>query len=206
MSRKIGLISDVHAAAEPVAEALNLFQQHGVDEIYCLGDIAGYGVELDATVDLLIQAECLSIRGNHDDWFLEDHRDEARPQTVAYLDNMPVTLEYEIEGKRIYMVHASPPQSTMEGIKLLDLDGNCIEELAGKWTQNLENFNNDVLIVGHTHQVYAEQLGQVLVINPGSTRFNHACMILSLPDLQVEILPLSGRSIRKAWNWGMMSH
>lgn len=206
MSRKIGLISDPHAAAEPVAEALNLFQQQGVDEIYCLGDIAGYGVELDATVDLLIQAECLSIRGNHDEWFLEDHRDEARAQTVAYLDNMPLTLECEIEGKRIYMVHASPPQSTMDGIKLLDLDGNCIEELAGKWTQNLENFNNDVLIVGHTHQVYAEQLGQVLVINPGSTRFNHACMILSLPDLQVEVLPLSGRSVRKAWNWGMMSH
>ena len=41
MSTRIGLISDVHATPEPVAEALALFKSQAVDEIFCLGDIAG---------------------------------------------------------------------------------------------------------------------------------------------------------------------
>jgi predicted phosphodiesterase len=39
-----------------------------------------------------------------------------------------------------------------------------------------------VLVVGHTHQVFAETVGGVLVVNPGSSAFNHSCAILSLPD------------------------
>ena len=53
MSYKIGLISDVHAAAKPVSEALSIFRKNNVDEVFCLGDIAGYGDELKETVQLL---------------------------------------------------------------------------------------------------------------------------------------------------------
>ena len=50
-----------------------------------------------------------------------------------------------------------------------------------------------------------EQLGNILVINPGSTVFNHTCAVLSLPDMKVRIFPLSGKTPRKTWNWGMMA-
>ena len=70
------------------------------------------------------------------------------------------------------------------------------------WTQRLEGFEHDVLVVGHTHQVFAEQLGRTLVINPGSTQFNHSCGILSLPDMQFELFSLSNETILKSWNWG----
>ena len=67
---KLGLISDVHATVEPLREALTIFRQNHVDTIICAGDTAGYGGELDQTVDLLIESKCQIISGNHDDWYL----------------------------------------------------------------------------------------------------------------------------------------
>ena len=50
---KIGLFSDVHATVDPVEEALTLFRREGVDMTICAGDIAGYGEELNDTVEML---------------------------------------------------------------------------------------------------------------------------------------------------------
>jgi predicted phosphodiesterase len=71
-----------------------------------------------------------------------------------------------------------------------------------QWTQELETFDAHVLVVGHTHQVFAEQLGTTLVVNPGSSAFNHSCAILQLPEMSVQVFPLSGKAIEKTWNWG----
>jgi len=70
------------------------------------------------------------------------------------------------------------------------------------WSQQLEKYPCDVLVVGHTHQVFAEQVGSTLVVNPGSSAFNHSCAILRLPEMSVQFHPLSGREIVRAWNWG----
>jgi len=39
------------------------------------------------------------------------------------------------------------------------------------------------------------------VVNPGSSAFNHSCAILSLPEMIVQVFPLSDRKIEKTWNW-----
>ncbi len=202
MTTKIGLISDVHATPKPVAEALALFEAEGVDDILCPGDIAGYGDELDETVDLLIASGCRAILGNHDLLYLEDARDDRSGATVDFLQALPSVLELTIEGRRLYMVHAHPPRSCHGGIKLLDERGDIRPEQQRLWSERLRPFPYDVLVVGHTHQLFAERLGDTLVINPGSTQFNHSCAILSLPDLEVRIFPLSNQTLLKSWNWG----
>jgi len=53
VSTKIGLISDVHATIAPLRDALSIFQQEDVDIILCAGDIAGYGNELNQTIEQL---------------------------------------------------------------------------------------------------------------------------------------------------------
>ncbi len=50
MSTRIGIVSDVHATPAPLRDALSIFKKEGVDRIFCAGDIAGYGKELDQTV------------------------------------------------------------------------------------------------------------------------------------------------------------
>jgi putative phosphoesterase len=201
MASKIGLLSDVHAFSAPVAEALELFRQHAVQHILCAGDIAGYGSELDATVALLREYGCQSIIGNHDLWYLENKADAPEHTTVEYLRDLPAVIKMEVEGISIYMVHASPPESCIDGIRLLDQQGALSPVYRRAWAEQLLGFTHDVLIVGHTHQVFAEWLGDTLVINPGSTRFNHTCAILTLPECTVEWLSLSDQAPQRVWNW-----
>ena len=192
----------MHATPEPVAEALALFKSRGVDRIFCPGDIAGYGADLDRTVALLLDHDCEAVLGNHEVWYLDKHASDKETPASRWFGSLPRVLQLTIEGKRLYMVHASPPDSVKGGIRLLDIDGNLIEAEKARWSKQLQGFQHDVLLVGHTHQVFCEQLGDTLVINPGSTLFNHTCAILSLPEMTVEWFGLSGKQPVKAWHWG----
>jgi putative phosphoesterase len=203
VTAKIGLIGDVHATAAPVREALAIFRREEVDTILCPGDIAGYGTELEPTVELLIDSGCRAILGNHDLWWLSGPDRVAGGAVETYLRSLPPVIELSVAGKQVYMVHAHPPESLMDGIRLLDENGTLIPEKRDLWTDYLKAFPFDVLVVGHTHQVFAEWLGDLLVVNPGSTRFNHTCAVLSLPAMEVRFIPLGGRTPVRAWNWGM---
>jgi putative phosphoesterase len=201
--KKLGLISDPHAYPEPVAEALSFFKREQVDAIWCTGDVAGYGENLEDTLRLLQKSDCQLIVGNHEINYLNKHSEITDTEISSYIGNLPRVIQQNIEDKKVYMVHASPPDSLMDGIRLLDQQGDMIESEKQAWTTRLSDFEYDVLIVGHTHQVFAETMGSTLVINPGSSQFNHSCAILNLPDLDVQWFALSGQQIKKSWNWGM---
>ena len=208
MTTRIGLISDVHSSPVALAEALQIFAGQQVDDIICAGDIAGYYEGLLPTIQLLAGSNCKAIVGNHDQSWLEKNpapqSDTDSSEIRNYLQLLPQTLQFSIEGKRLFVVHANPPSEQHGGIKLRNRYGDIVEERKTEWAKSLVDFDHDVLIVGHTHQVYAEQLGKVLVINPGSVPFNHSCMILSLPDLRVETYALGGREIVNCWNFSMV--
>ena len=204
MTTRIGLISDVHSTPDPVAEALELFSNEKVDDIICCGDIAGYYDSLEPTIELLARSNCKAIVGNHDQGYLEKTPQDGESSIRTYLQNLPQTLDLEIEGKRIYVVHANPPSEQHGGIKLLDQQGETRQDRIDEWTMTLSELEHDVLIVGHTHQVYAERLGEVFVVTPGSSVFNHSCMILSLPDWSVQTFALQNKEIVKCWNFGML--
>ena len=204
MTTRIGLVSDVHSSPEPLRQALEIFHREQVGEIICAGDIAGYYDTLLPTIELLVASNCKAIAGNHDQEYLEKPTPEDDQSIRYYLQNLPLFLDLQIEQKRLYAVHASPPCEQHGGIKLLDQQGNTIEERINEWTLALSEFDYDVLIVGHTHQVYAERIGKLLVVNPGSSVFNHSCMILSLPDMEVETFALGNQTLVKCWNFGML--
>jgi putative phosphoesterase len=197
----IGLISDVHAAPDTVAEAFSLFTDAGVDDVFCAGDIAGYMNELEPTIRLLIEHDCKTVVGNHDLLYLEHNQGESN-DCITYLNNLPLSYETVIEGKKVYMVHAQPPASCHGGIKLLDKHGELMADRLEQWAETLSSFDYDILIVGHTHQVFVEKIAGMLVINPGSTVFNNCCAILRLPEMSVELYPLAGKEIQRTWNWG----
>jgi putative phosphoesterase len=203
MTQKIGLISDVHATPEPLKEALSIFREQGVDQFFCAGDIAGYGDGLAQTIDLMAQSRCRSILGNHDVWYLDRPKKETDTDVVDFFNSLPYVIRLTIASKKLYFVHASPTQSLKKGIHLLDEAGLIRQDQKKIWDDRLEDFDYDVLIVGHTHQVFAEKLGNTLVVNPGSTVFNHTCAILSLPEMTCQIMPLSGKKPVKVWNWGI---
>lgn len=198
----IGLISDVHAMPEPLEQALSIFSHAGVSRVLCAGDIAGYYDQLHETIKLLQDNNCQTIIGNHDLQYLQHHEDVAENPEIRYLKKLPATLETVIEGKSLYMVHAQPPDGCHGGIKLRGKDGIVMADRVKHWSRVLQPYQYDVLVVGHTHQVFVEQMGNILVINPGSTAFNHCCAILQLPEMTVELFALSGKKIEPTWNWG----
>lgn len=201
MHYKLGLVSDVHATAQPLCQALELLTEKGVDQIVCLGDIAGYGVELDETVKLLEQYQCQSILGNHDLWYMDKHDGEPDDYILQYFSRLPRVYQFEEQGLGLYCVHASPPNELMGGIRLYDENGELLPEQIREWTQALQNFDFQFLLVGHTHQYFDQLLANTRVINPGSTRFNNSCAMLTLPEQHVEIFSLNSKPLVRSWNW-----
>ena len=206
MVTKIGLIADIHAYADPLKEALEIFRKEKVSHILCVGDIVGYGIELEESVALLKEYGCVALLGNHEFWYLDRTEKKQENSVSTYISTLPKKWEMVIEGVRLYAVHASPAESVNNGIKLLDENGSMLPAEKNKWSEIIAECPFDILIIGHTHQVFSERLGDKLVINPGSTKFNHTCAILSLPGKEVRIIPLSGKEPLKTWNWGMMTH
>ncbi len=203
LSTRIGLISDIHARFEPLKQALEIFAREKVERILCAGDIAGYYEELDQCITLLQQSGCQTILGNHDQTFLQQQA-ETDHHAVDFLSNLPTSLQFTVEDQSLYMVHAEPPDLLHGGIKLLNQKGGLIASRQQSWSEQLKHFDHDILIVGHTHQVYALPLGKVFVINPGSSAFNHSCMVLDLPEMQVKTFALENKSIIKCWNFSML--
>lgn len=204
MTTRIGIVSDVHASPAPLQEALEIFERHGVSEIICAGDIAGYHSELKSSIDLLRQYRCRTIIGNHDQPYLEDNADNIDTEEYRFLEALPETIEMTLEGSKILVVHAEPPNRQHGGIKLLDQNARLVEQQVADWTDKLQSLEYDLLIVGHTHQVFAQSLGDVFVVNPGSSCFNHSCILLTLPRLQVETFALSGKEIIHSWNFSYL--
>src|SRR5437588_2151434 len=59
------IISDIHSNLEALQAVLADIQRHDVTEIYCLGDIVGYGPNPRECVDLVMKCQMVLL-GNHD--------------------------------------------------------------------------------------------------------------------------------------------
>jgi predicted phosphodiesterase len=66
------LISDIHGNLEAIEAVLQDIDQQDIDEIYCLGDIIGYGPNPRECIDLVMDRCDVSLLGNHDEGALFD--------------------------------------------------------------------------------------------------------------------------------------
>jgi len=144
------IVSDIHgnlAALQAVLADAPAF-----DEVWCLGDLVGYGPNPNECVDRIQDFEHVSLAGNHD-WavlgkldlrtFNTDARiangwtqSELKPSTRDYLVGLPTHKEQE----GFYLAHASPREPVWEYI----LDANLAYV-------NFSHFSASVCLVGHTH-------------------------------------------------------
>lgn len=63
---KIALISDIHANFAALCTVCDDITSQGVDRIYCLGDIVGYGAEPQQCTDYIMDKADIALMGNHD--------------------------------------------------------------------------------------------------------------------------------------------
>ncbi len=60
------LISDIHGNLEALEVVLEDIKSQGIGEIYCLGDIIGYGPNPRECIDRVMESCSISLLGNHD--------------------------------------------------------------------------------------------------------------------------------------------
>lgn len=149
------VLSDIHSNLEAFEAVLADATAHGdmpVDQVWCLGDVVGYGPDPNACVELLRSLPHRCIAGNHD-WAtlgrldLRDFNSDARQanlwnreqltrQNLAYLEALPETLE---EGE-FTLVHGSPRHPVWEYIIY-----------ASTAQTSFAHFDTPFCLVGHTH-------------------------------------------------------
>ncbi len=69
---KRALISDIHANLEALTAVLMDIRNQGITEVYCLGDIVGYGPNPCECLDEVMALAQVTILGNHDQATLFD--------------------------------------------------------------------------------------------------------------------------------------
>jgi len=169
---KIAIISDLHGNYEAVRSL-----PENYDELWVLGDLVNYGPEPGAVIDFVRTRSSVAVRGNHDHsiGYDVDPRCTARYQKMAemtrkytasvlkkeqkdFLRQLPLSLEIKRQDTRFYLCHAKPSDP---------LYGYCSEQ-SEEWVGELGRVKADVLLVGHTHTPFVRQIGDQLVVNPGS--------------------------------------
>lgn len=149
---RVAVISDIHANLHALEAALEAIDADPPDELWCVGDLVGYGPRPNEVVAIVRERAKISLVGNHDlgilgsldlDEFSPDAAASARwTQTVlldehrTYLESL--SSEAKVEGAELY--HASPRDPVWEYV---------ITEEAARAA--LESTVAPVVLVGHSH-------------------------------------------------------
>ncbi len=170
---RILLIADVHANWP----ALQAAAAEPHDVCLFLGDLVDYGLEPAPCVAWVRDHALHAVRGNHDHGAAQNvivngragykyltsmtrplTRERLQETDLRYLSRLPVSYMTTLENTRFLLVHATP-RDPLDEYAPPDVEF---------WSRRLHNVDADVICVGHTHQPYVLEVGDKLVINPGS--------------------------------------
>lgn len=152
---RIAIMSDVHGNFEALKEVLADLDGQGVDAVYCLGDMIGYGPQPRECADLLRGRGVRCTMGNHEQGLiniiylrgfnqpaadvLRRTREMISEETYQWLTTRPKAIVEH--GCRF--VHGLPPDSITEYL------WKYRDEMAGVFAR----YGEDVCFVGHTHDL-----------------------------------------------------
>ncbi len=148
----IAIISDIHGNRQAFEAVLDAIGSSDCEELWCLGDIVGYGADPDTCVELTRRHSAVCLAGNHDlgvcgalplEEFsrgaaLAAHwtRETITAETRAYLKGLePVCLD-----EAVGLFHASPRDPVWEYV-LSPLQAELC----------LDTQEHRVCLIGHSH-------------------------------------------------------
>src|SRR5579884_2626162 len=65
-SMRVAIVSDIHGNRHAFDAVLDEIEASDCEEMWCLGDLVGYGADPDACVELARRHAALCLAGNHD--------------------------------------------------------------------------------------------------------------------------------------------
>jgi len=168
VTRRIALFSDVHANLAALDAVLHDIRAHGLDEVYCLGDLVGYGPDPAGVIERIRETGIPTIQGNYDEgignqrgecgcyYATEQAKSDGQASYAftesvlgdrdrRWLAELPSEIRLEIAGVHVLLAHGSPRK--INEYLLLDRQDAQLIRLA-------EQANADVVCVGHVHIPY----------------------------------------------------
>ena len=149
---KVAVISDIHANRHAFEATLEAVAASDAAELWCLGDLVGYGAEPDACVELAREHAAVCLAGNHDlavtgeiplDEFslgaslaAQWTREVIAPENLAFLAGLSPRGQ---EGS-LGLYHASPRDPVWEYVLSALLAELCLDEQSQR-----------VCLIGHSH-------------------------------------------------------
>jgi putative phosphoesterase len=182
LPRRVAVITDVHANLPALEAALAWTDSEQIAEIYCGGDLVGYGPRPNE-VCASIQARGIpTIYGNYDWAIARDEEDcgcayvtrhdreigqlsvdwtlaHTARAAKEFMRELPFDLRFELAGRRVRLVHGSPRK--VNEYLFADKPVKTFERIAA-------GADCDVLVFGHTHKPWVREYGGVLFVNCGS--------------------------------------
>jgi predicted phosphodiesterase len=123
---RVAIVSDVHGNRHAFEAVLDAVEASGAEELWCLGDLVGYGAEPDACVELARRHAAVCLAGNHDlavcgeipagqftpgaERAVRWTRETIAPESLAYLNGLAPQRLDEAVG----LYHASPRDPVWE--------------------------------------------------------------------------------------------
>ena len=83
---RFGIIADIHANLEALTVALQVLEKEGVDQIIALGDLLGYNADPVKCLELIIEKQIPSIRGNHERYVIGEKNETLKEDTRKVID------------------------------------------------------------------------------------------------------------------------
>jgi diadenosine tetraphosphatase ApaH/serine/threonine PP2A family protein phosphatase len=149
---RVAIVSDIHGNRQAFEAVLEAIAASDCEEMWCLGDLVGYGAEPDACVALARQHAAICLAGNHDLGVigtvpLEDFsrgaalaaqwtRETIESSTREYLEQ----LEPQLLDEKVGLYHASPRDPVWEYV-LSPLQADLC----------LDVQQHRICLVGHSH-------------------------------------------------------
>ncbi|AXG08421.1 metallophosphoesterase family protein [Haloplanus rubicundus] len=155
----VGLIADVHANLPALDGVLN--DMPDLDALVHAGDIIGYGPWPNACVERLRKHDAVSVRGNHDQTVIEGRAYESSDRYAQ--DNLT--------DENLSWIEACPDKRALFEDRVVVVHGHPDDRF--RYTE-ASNFSadllgeEDVLVLGHTHQQAKAEYDNGIVVNPGS--------------------------------------
>ena len=157
------IISDIHSNLAALTAVLEDIDRRAIKEIFCLGDIVGYGPQPTECLDLIVDRQIASIMGNHDQAVLyEPTNFNTGAERASYWTRQQIEIEPDREKRNrrwsflgrllvrlqmgnILLVHGSPRRPVTEYIFPDDIYTNTAKIAAV--FERVEH----LCFVGHTH-------------------------------------------------------
>ncbi|MDQ0172031.1 metallophosphoesterase family protein [Paenibacillus tundrae] len=171
---RIAIVSDIHGNMTAWEAVLNDIRSRGLKRIFCLGDLVGKGPDPVQVVDRVRETCEQVVRGNWDELVAVNRdnenftwqADKLGQERLDYLANLPFSHQFELSGRTIRLVHASP-QSVYHRVQPWD-DVDKRIAMFDAPANEAELGQADIVGYGDVHNAYLQHLNGKVLFNVGS--------------------------------------